>query len=866
MITLYKEYSIGVKKLSDAELNRDNSPSGQTHIGLSEKVLTYLPNTPVQQDGILVVNQSCSFVECAFSKIGNKRSTKIDSQTSTPVKSVVKQIRNIASNANVGWYLVWFALENQTPVFWLLNEKSEDYLGLEDIFENSQSLSVYTASKEEYFRLLTKIRSFKKLLAIIDSTYDTSHENRLIAISKEHRTFVHLCLDYFRMMGELDKMLPYFNTKESNVPVSIKKDGAYKLQNMFMFANITEINTRNSTDNGRRWYTDPFFVDGREMYLYVDWFPGKDSKGKDTQLMVPDFVKFVSDCFGKKYVYRNAQGTHEMWEINNPESFETIQNVNGEETSDYVNFKHLLEYFCAHLQYVVTGDKTVKGYEEYLEPFIKNDSFRRSGQGYNRGKIQKQIEQWENYSAGKICIAVHGQGAKSNASYLHWNRTGHNVLANWNGDAIISLKLVEYLEPSKERITKDVVSLDDLGLYDGQEPNENLRKFYDAFVELLKNDSTMPLEEPEDGPLEFGDFTPRQIIYYGAPGTGKSHTIKKEEDEGKITCIRTTFHPDSDYATFVGCYKPHKIKGTSNNLTYEFVEQAFLEAYKQAWMNPKKEIALVIEEINRGNCAQVFGDIFQLLDRSGDGWSTYPIKADTDIAEHLEELQISGYTATMNQRFGLDKEGYEKYPDRDWFGFMALPPNMSILATMNTSDQSLFPIDSAFKRRWDWKYIKIKPGKNENGEKLDWNIQIEGANGEPVKIIGEETQLSWWSFIQKVNEIIASMTSSADKQLGYFFCKPIKKTDEADERPTIITADVLVGKVIFYLWNDVFKDYGFEDASLFTYQEEVKGKKMERDLAFADFYDEEGDKVNTERLVDFLKRVMNWQNNKSENE
>lgn len=862
MITLYKEYSIGVKKLSDAELNRENSPSGQTHIGLSEKVLTYLPNTPVQQDGILVVNQSCSFVECAFSKIGNKRSTKVDSQTNTPVKSVVKQIRNIASNDKVDWYLVWFALENQTPVFWLLNNKSEDYSGLEDIFGNSQSLSVYTASKEEYFRLLTKIRSFKKMLAIIDSTYDTSHENRLIAISKEHRTFVHLCLDYFRMMGELDKMLPYFNTKESNVPVSIKKDDAYKLQNMFMFADITEINTRNSTNNGRRWYTDPFYVDGRELYLYVDWFPGKDSKGKDTQLMVPDFVKFVSDCFGKKYVYRNAQGTHEMWEINNPESFEIIQNVNGEETSDYVKFKHLLEYFCAHLQYVVTGDETVKGYEEYLKPFVENDSFRKSGQGYNGGNIQKQIEPWEQYSAGRICIAVHGP--KGNAAYLHWDSTGHNVLANWNGDTIISLKLVEYLEPSKERITKDVVSLDDLGLYDGQKPNENLRKFYDAFVELLKNDSTMPLEEPEDGPLEFGDFTPRQIIYYGAPGTGKSHTIKKEEDEGKITCIRTTFHPDSDYATFVGCYKPHKIKGT-NDLTYEFVEQAFLEAYKQAWMNPKEEIALVIEEINRGNCAQVFGDIFQLLDRSDDGWSTYPIKADTDIAEHLEELHIPGYAATMKLRFGLDKEGNDRYPDRDWFGFMALPPNMSILATMNTSDQSLFPIDSAFKRRWDWKYIKIKPGKNENGEKLDWNIQIEGANGEPVKIIGESTKLSWWEFIQKVNVIIASMTSSADKQLGYFFCKPSKKANETDEKPTIITADTLVGKVIFYLWNDVFKDYGFEDASLFTYQEEKDGKKMDKDLAFADFYDEEGEQVNTVRLVDFLKKIMKWQNNNTEN-
>ena len=371
--------------------------------------------------------------------------------------------------------------------------------------------------------------------------------------------------------------------------------------------------------------------------------------------------------------------------------------------------------------------------------------------------------------------------------------------------------------------------------------------------------------DSKEGPLEFGYFTPRQIIYYGAPGTGKSHTIKQEEDEGKITCIRTTFHPDSDYATFVGCYKPHKTNG-GKDLTYEFVEQAFLEAYKQAWMNPKEEIALVIEEINRGNCAQVFGDIFQLLDRSDDGWSTYPIKADTDIAEHLKEHPIPGYSATMNKRFGLDKSGCEKYPNRDWYGFMALPPNMSILATMNTSDQSLFPIDSAFKRRWDWKYIKIKKGKSEDGMELGWKIQIENANGEPVQINEKNTELSWWDFINKVNEIIASMTSSADKQLGYFFCKPSKKADETDEKPTIITADTLVGKVIFYLWNDVFKDYGFEDASLFTYEKEVNGKKMEKDLAFADFYDEEGEKVDTERLIDFLQRVMKWQNNKSEND
>ena len=688
MITLYKEYSIGVKKLSDAELNRDDSPSGQTHIGLSEKVLTFLPKTPEQRDGILVVNQSCSFVECAFSKIGNKRSTKIDTQTTNPVKSVVKQIRNIASNANVGWYLVWFALENQTPVFWLLNDNSEDYKDLADIFENSQSLSVYTASKEEYFRLLMKIRSFKKLMSLIETKYDVSHENRLIAISKEHRTFVHLCMDYFRIMGQLDKMIPYFSTEDANVPITVKHDGVYKLQNMFMFADIDEIEKRNSSSkNGRRWYTDPFKIAGRDIYLYVDWFPGKDSHGKDTQLMIPDFVKFISECFGDKYVYRNAQGTHEMWEINDPENYNIIKVVDSEENN------------------------------------IESDT--------------EEVSQTEE------------------------------------------------TEPEK--------------------------------------------------PLTFTSSHPRQIIYYGAPGTGKSHTIKKEEDEGKITCIRTTFHPDSDYATFVGCYKPHKIKN-SDNLTYEFVEQAFLSAYKQAWMNPKEEIALVIEEINRGNCAQVFGDIFQLLDRDEDGWSTYPIKADTDIAEHLAESRIQAYAETMKDRFGKDKEGNEKYPDRNWFEFMALPPNMSILATMNTSDQSLFPIDSAFKRRWDWRYIPICQGKSngedgkQEGELLDWTIETSAGNNR------------WWDFLCAINGIIESTTHSEDKELGFFFCKANKEG--------VISAEKFVNKVVFYLWTDVFKTYGFRSD---IFDKDADGKEK---IAFKDFFNKETGEPNGETVKLFVENVM----------
>lgn len=411
--------------------------------------------------------------------------------------------------------------------------------------------------------------------------------------------------------------------------------------------------------------------------------------------------------------------------------------------------------------------------------------------------------------------------------------------------------------------------------------------------------------------------TSLQQIFYGAPGTGKSHKIK-EQTEGKEV-IRTTFHPDSDYSTFVGCYKPTmnredvktrmnlsvedlakrlntyyydnelgKIGGLQkfcyeyfiyldgeymsvniskllelakvpdnysveinkylkfcrllpkqkeSKIEYSFVKQAFLKAYEAAWLDQKIPHFLVIEEINRGNCAQIFGDLFQLLDRNDYGYSCYPIYADDDLknclAEDLFNLVIENADA-INQMYKEKMDVAKAIKDGD---ILLLPNNLYIWATMNTSDQSLFPIDSAFKRRWDWKYIKIK-----NHPECNYQIKI-----------GEEEQ-DWWAFIQKINEIIASMTSSADKQLGYFFCKA-----DAEGK---ISADTFVSKVIFYLWNDVFKDYGFEDASLFRYTDK---EGTEHDLTFPDFYDEDGEKVNTERLANFLKKVMEWKADEKNN-
>lgn len=278
---------------------------------------------------------------------------------------------------------------------------------------------------------------------------------------------------------------------------------------------------------------------------------------------------------------------------------------------------------------------------------------------------------------------------------------------------------------------------------------------------------------------------------------------------------------------------------------------------------------LVIEEINRGNCAQIFGDLFQLLDRGDNGFSEYPIEADTDLQREIEnafkndknyqlenDIDVEGAVANYTSNYeNEDGTRYSLSEDIQAGRILLLPNNLYIWATMNTSDQSLFPIDSAFKRRWKWIYMKIKKGKDEDGNDLDWRIVIKDKDENVVKINDKESLL-WWDFIDKINDIIASMTSSADKQLGYFFCKA--------DNEGIINADTLVNKVVFYLWNDVFKDYGFEDASLFQYKVKEGDKEVTKDLTFPDFFDEEGENVNEVRLKGFLESVMNWKKNEDQ--
>lgn len=257
------------------------------------------------------------------------------------------------------------------------------------------------------------------------------------------------------------------------------------------------------------------------------------------------------------------------------------------------------------------------------------------------------------------------------------------------------------------------------------------------------------------------------VIYYGSPGTGKSHRADIETNGKDVQ--KVTFHPDYDYHSFVGGYKPTM---DGDKIAYKFVPQIFTKIYVDAWKNlvsadETKPFYLQIEEINRGNCAEIFGDLFQLLDRDKDGFSKYEVTAEEELCKYL--LSEKG--------FGGNHPGIEN-------GKLRFPNNLKIIATMNTSDQSLFPMDSAFKRRWDWIYVPI----DTNCKFSDFTIKLDNKK-----------EFKWLKFLEKINEEIFEITKSQDKQIGNWFI-------DAQNSGKVITESTFVNKVIFYLWNDVFKD------------------------------------------------------------
>lgn len=475
--------------------------------------------------------------------------------------------------------------------------------------------------------------------------------------------------------------------------------------------------------------------------------------------------------------------------------------------------------------------------------------------------------------------------AKSTRSnYLRYIQVDKHItrikgLTNFN---IFSITSVAELDDIIELLKSDPTYLEE-DKKRGQHSICALNKYREYLCTLPQNAGTATISSMNiQSPIP-----PLQIIYFGAPGSGKSHKVAEDlAGIGRANIFRTTFHPDYDYASFVGCYKPivsspsrqelsfeelkshiqeevdkdpkyaigkftikyyrsiqkllnpqqkelraeiQKCKQRDNDgknqyaymnqaialgeylekeglwrddstITYAFTPQVFTNAYVRAWEHPNEKVYLVIEEINRGNCAQIFGDLFQLLDRKDDGTSEYPIHADKDLASYLQD------TLSGNAKQGIAE------------GKLCLPSNLHIIATMNTSDQSLFPMDSAFKRRWDWEYVPI-------------NYKEAKSSGFKITI-GEKSYL-WIKFLEHVNGKVWDLTKSEDKQMGNFFIKGN------------ITEEVFKSKVMAYLWHEICKDeYGATNYFFCT----EKGNKF----SFNQLYNKDSSPSGTELLQGFM--------------
>lgn len=289
---------------------------------------------------------------------------------------------------------------------------------------------------------------------------------------------------------------------------------------------------------------------------------------------------------------------------------------------------------------------------------------------------------------------------------------------------------------------------------------ETVDKTLDYLTSQLP-DNELYLSSLGSADLESSEKSGTNVIFYGAPGVGKSYKIDKECNS--TNSIRTIFHPDTQNSDFIGCLKP---KMNGSNVVYEFRAGPFTKAIVKAYANQDKHIYLVIEEINRAASAAVFGEVFQLLDRDSSGKSVYPIDlVDPDMLEFIES---KAPTAITN-------------------GQLRIPSNLSLFATMNSSDQAVMPMDTAFKRRWIFEYIPI-----------DFSSCPTGYLYIPIRD-NAEVKVSWSDFAKSINNALIDNSIPEDRLLGPWFLSPAElKTPE-------LTQQTLKGKVCLYLWDDVLR-------------------------------------------------------------
>ena len=287
----------------------------------------------------------------------------------------------------------------------------------------------------------------------------------------------------------------------------------------------------------------------------------------------------------------------------------------------------------------------------------------------------------------------------------------------------------------------------------------------------------------------------KQIIYFGAPGTGKSYNVKKLlYGVANENIFRTTIHPEFTYSDFVGQLLPESDGGAG--VKFVFKPGPFTESLKKAYSDSSVNVYLILEELSRGNVAAILGDIFQLLDRDEYFESFYPIR-NKNVADQIVEI--------------IGDE-------------IKLPSNFNIIATVNTNDQSVFPMDTAFKRRFDWEYVTIHPVLGDDG------LRLKKLNNPKILVHKSATdtfELTWQAFYSSLNGFITDkekgLSRNEDRQIGQFFLEfnaaLVTKSHstihvEAQEAQIEIQK-MIKNKLLLYLWQDVQGSSSLNGNSLF---------------------------------------------------
>lgn len=527
------------------------------------------------------------------------------------------------------------------------------------------------------------------------------------------------------------------------------------------------------------------------------------------------FTEFIQN--GKLYISAIGRGDKNL----NPEQLVAIKTIRGLATK---RIPYVLARMFASDKYVIDGSIGQGRVASTPWIAIRNKKLFDS----EKDRIKGSIVFFLSSNIDKVYVTMDlrasdfkNTGRKKIASILKFSGDASSVIDAPNG--VITN---EELDIINESYKAAAVFSAEWNLNEAEQNIPLLQSFenaYDSFCEIQSSDNpivpnynieitnysrkekqSMTNSKPSDDSQK-ESFTPIQKIYFGTPGGGKSYKVKtliENEKKAKDRYFRTTFHPDTDYASFVGSYKPI-MKGEL--ICYEYVPQVFTLAYIAAWNDPNNEYFLDIEEINRGNCAQIFGDLFQLLDRNKKGYSEFPILADSDLANYLLNAKDEEENDILSNKKGIEKKK------------LCLPPNLSIVATMNTSDQSLFPMDSAFKRRWDWEFVPSTFNEEDN-----FNIKI----GKKV--------YKWHSFLKEANARIKQATDSEDKQMGAYFVK----TDMNEEK--------FKSKVMYYLWSEICKEEYKTQNNFFRY---IDQDNNEQEFTFNELYDEGSTKI----LQEFMK-------------